>query len=61
VQAAINAARADMPADLRSNPVYRKINPADAPVMILALTSDTLGQGRIYDAASNILQQKLSR
>ena len=61
VQAAINAARADMPTDLRSNPVYRKVNPADAPVMILALTSDTLGQGRVYDAASNILQQKLSQ
>jgi multidrug efflux pump len=61
VQAAINAARADMPTDLRSNPQYRKVNPADAPVMILALTSDTLGQGRIYDAASNILQQKLSQ
>jgi multidrug efflux pump len=61
VQAAINAARADMPADLRTNPIYRKINPADAPAMILALTSDTLGQGRIYDAASNVLQQKLSQ
>ena len=61
VQAAINAARADMPTDLKSNPQYRKVNPADAPVMILALTSDTLGQGRIYDAASNILQQKLSQ
>src|SRR6201994_3496462 len=61
VQAAINAARADMPSDLRSNPQYRKVNPADAPVMILALTSDTLGQGRIYDAASNILQQKISQ
>ncbi len=61
VQAAINAARADLPTDLRSNPQYRKVNPADAPVMILALTSDTLGQGRIYDAASNILQQKLSQ
>jgi multidrug efflux pump len=56
VQAAINAARADMPSDLRSNPIYRKINPADAPVMVLALTSDTLGQGRLYDAASNVLQ-----
>src|ERR1700676_3937465 len=42
VQAAINAARADLPASLRSNPTYRKVNPADAPVMILALTSDTL-------------------
>ena len=61
VQAAINAARADMPSDLRSNPQYRKINPADAPVLVLALTSDTLGQGRLYDAASNVLQQKLSQ
>src|SRR5476649_1644256 len=61
VQAAINAARADMPTDLRSNPQYRKVNPADAPVMILALTSETLGQGRLYDAASNVLQQKLSQ
>ena len=61
VQAAINAARADMPADLRSNPTYRKVNPADAPVVVLALTSNTLGQGRLYDAASNVLQQKLSQ
>jgi len=61
VQAAINAARADLPTDLRSNPQYRKVNPADAPVMILALTSDTIGQGRIYDAASNVLQQKISQ
>ncbi|MDP1837245.1 MAG: efflux RND transporter permease subunit, partial [Reyranella sp.] len=61
VQAAINAARADMPADLRSNPQYRKVNPADAPVVVLALTSSTLGQGRLYDAASNVLQQKLSQ
>ena len=61
VQAAINAARADLPVSLRSNPQYRKINPADAPVVVIALTSDTLGQGRLYDAASNILQQKLSQ
>ncbi|MBN9090289.1 MAG: efflux RND transporter permease subunit [Reyranella sp.] len=61
VQAAINAARADLPTDLRSNPQYRKLNPADAPAVILALTSDTLGQGRLYDAASNVLQQKLSQ
>ncbi|MCF8532215.1 MAG: efflux RND transporter permease subunit [Reyranella sp.] len=61
VQAAINAARADMPTSLRSNPQYRKINPADAPVLVLALTSNTLGQGRLYDAASNVLQQKLSQ
>jgi multidrug efflux pump len=61
VQAAINAARADMPADLRSNPQYRKINPADAPIMVIALTSNTLGQGRLFDAGSNILQQKISQ
>ena len=61
VQAAINAARADLPTDLRSNPQYRKLNPADAPAMILALTSDTMGQGRLYDAASNVLQQKISQ
>ena len=60
VQAAIVAARADLPAALRSNPSYRKINPADQPVLILALTSPTLTPGQIYDAASNILQQKLS-
>jgi multidrug efflux pump len=61
VQAAINAARADLPSDLRSNPQYRKVNPADAPAVILALTTDTLGQGRMYDAAATILQQKLSQ
>jgi multidrug efflux pump len=61
VQAAINAARADMPADLRSNPQYRKLNPADAPIMVIALTSDIIGQGRLFDAGSNILQQKISQ
>src|SRR6201993_4407102 len=61
VQAAINAARADLPSDLRSNPIYRKINPADAPALVLALTSNTIGQGRLYDAASNVLQQRLSQ
>ncbi|MGK9169197.1 efflux RND transporter permease subunit [Inquilinus limosus] len=61
VQAAINAARADLPASLRSNPTYRKVNPADAPVLILALTSKTLTRGQIYDAASNVLQQRLSQ
>ena len=49
VQAAINAARVDLPADLRSNPTYRKVNPADFPILILALTSDTLTTGQIYD------------
>ncbi len=61
VQAAINAARVDLPAALRSNPTYRKINPADAPIMILALTSKTLTPGQIYDSASTVLQQKLSQ
>ncbi|HEY0182821.1 MAG TPA: efflux RND transporter permease subunit, partial [Rhodopila sp.] len=61
VQAAINAARADLPASLRSNPTYRKVNPADAPVMILALTSKTLTRGQMYDAATNVLSQRLSQ
>jgi multidrug efflux pump len=61
VQAAINAARADLPSSLRSNPTYRKVNPADAPIMILALTSSTLTRGQIYDAASTVMQQKLSQ
>ncbi len=61
VQAAINAARADLPASLRSNPTYRKVNPADAPVLIFALTSDTLSQGQLYDSAATVLQQKLSQ
>ena len=61
VQAAINAARVDLPTALKSMPTYRKINPADAPILIMALTSDTLSPGQIYDAASNILQQKLSQ
>ena len=61
VQAAINAARVDLPVTLRSNPTYRKVNPADAPIMILALTSATISQGEMYDAASTILQQKLSQ
>jgi multidrug efflux pump len=61
VQAAINAARADLPASLRSNPTYRKVNPADAPILILALTSDTMRQGELYDAASTVLSQKLSQ
>jgi len=61
VQAAINAARGYLPPALPNNPTYRKVNPADAPVLILALTSDTLARGRLYDAASSILQQKLSQ
>src|SRR5207249_1232394 len=61
VQAAINAARSQLPANLPNNPTYRKVNPADAPVLILSLASDTYDKGRIYDAASSILQQKLSQ
>ena len=61
VQAAINAARADLPTALRSNPTYRKVNPADAPVLILGLTSKTLTRGQMYDAATNVLQQRLSQ
>jgi multidrug efflux pump len=61
VQAAINAARVDLPAALRSNPTYRKFNPADQPVLILAMTSGSLSTGQIYDQASNIIQQKLSQ
>ncbi len=61
VQAAINAARADLPTSLRSNPTYRKVNPADAPILILALTSPTLTRGQMYDAATNVLSQRLSQ
>ena len=61
VQAAINAARADLPTNLRTNPTYRKVNPADAPIAILALTSDTLSQGQLYDAASTTLTPALSQ
>ncbi len=61
VQAAIVAARVDLPAALRSNPQYHKQNPADQPIMILTLTSKTLTSGQLYDAASTILQQKLSQ
>src|SRR5580692_9829834 len=61
VQAAINASRVDLPAALRSNPTYRKFNPADGPILILAMTSKRLSTGQIYDQASNILQQKLSQ
>jgi multidrug efflux pump len=61
VQAAINAARGDLPAILPSSPKYRKVNPADAPILILAVTSDIVGRGKMYDAASSILQQKLSQ
>jgi multidrug efflux pump len=59
VEAAIQAARQDLPGSLRQNPTYRAFNPADAPIIIFALTSDTLSTGAVYDAASTIIQQKL--
>ncbi len=61
VQAAINAARSLLPTSLRSNPTYHKANPSAAPIMTLALTSDTLSQGKLYDIASTIVAQKLSQ
>ncbi len=61
VQAAISASRADLPATLKSNPTYRKMNPSDAPVIILALTSPTRTPGQIYEAVSNIVSQKLAQ
>ena len=61
VQSAINAARSQLPPNLPNNPTYRKINPADSPVIILALTSDKFTKGQLYDVASSILQQKLSQ
>ncbi len=61
VESAINAARSYLPTDLPSNPTYRKVNPADAPIMIIALTSDKLPPSALYDAASTILEQRLSQ
>ncbi|MGD0212901.1 MAG: multidrug efflux RND transporter permease subunit [Terriglobales bacterium] len=61
VQAAINAARSYLPTNLPGNPTYRKVNPADAPIMILALTSSVYDRGVLYDAASTIMQQRLSQ
>jgi multidrug efflux pump len=61
VEAAINAARGNLPSDLPSNPSYRKVNPADSPIMIIALTSDIYSKGQMYDAASTVLAQKLSQ
>jgi len=61
VQAAINAARALLPTGMPSNPTYRKVNPADAPIMILSLTSDAFNQGQMYDVASTLLAQKLAQ
>jgi multidrug efflux pump len=61
VQAAIQAARADLPTTLRNNPTYREYNPADAPIMVLALTSKTLTAAQLYDSADSVLQQQLSQ
>jgi len=61
VQGAINAALGDLTTDLEGNPTYRKVNPSEAPILILSLTSDTLDRPKMYDAASTILQQKLSQ
>jgi multidrug efflux pump len=61
VQAAINAARTYLPANLPGNPTYRKVNPADAPIMIIGLTSDIYEQSKLYDEASTVMQQKLSQ
>jgi len=61
VQAAIQAARADLPSTLRNNPTYRQYNPSDAPIMVLALTSATLTRAQLYDSANSVLQQQLSQ
>jgi multidrug efflux pump len=61
VQAAINAARSQLPANLPTNPFYRKVNPADAPVMLMAMTSDTIEISSLYDLASSVLQQKIAQ
>ena len=61
VEAAISAARTYLPANLPANPTYRKVNPADAPIMILGLTSDKYDTGKLYDEASTIMEQKLSQ
>jgi multidrug efflux pump len=61
VEAAINNARTYLPANLPGNPTYRKVNPADSPIMILGLTSDTYGPDKLYDEASTVIQQKLSQ
>jgi multidrug efflux pump len=61
IQAAINAARGQLPANLPNNPSYRKVNPADSPIMMMALTSETYSRGQMYDVAATILQQRLSQ
>jgi multidrug efflux pump len=61
VQAAINAARGQLPANLPTNPNWRKVNPADSPILMIALTSETMRPGQVYDVASTILQQKIAQ
>ena len=61
VQAAINAAQSSLPSNMTTNPVYRKLNPADAPIMIIALTSKNVDRATMYDIAATVLQQKLSQ
>src|SRR5580704_2557994 len=61
VQAAINAARSYLPINLPSNPTYRKVNPSDAPILILGLTSKIYDKAHMYDAASTIIEQRLSQ
>src|SRR6202050_32645 len=61
VEAAISAARTYLPTNLPANPTYRKVNPADAPIMILGLTSSKFDQGKLYDEASTVIEQKLSQ
>ena len=61
VEAAINAARTYLPANLPSNPTYRKVNPADSPIMVLGITSDKYGPAELYDQASTVIEQKLSQ
>src|SRR6266852_3532950 len=61
VEAAINAARSQLPADIPSQPTYRKVNSADSPILLLSLTSDTIPAGQIYDASDSILSQKIAQ
>ncbi|AKU95486.1 Cobalt-zinc-cadmium resistance protein CzcA [Labilithrix luteola] len=61
VQAAINAARTYLPANLPANPTYRKVNPADSPILIMSLTSDVFGSGQLYDYASTVMAQRISQ
>ena len=61
VQSAINAARSQLPSGMPNNPTYRKVNPADAPIMVMTLTSDSMSRGQMYDVASTVVAQKLSQ